>query len=108
MAWQPWDSKGGPHRRLDELLESADLSNVAVAKRLGCHNSLVSRFRKGQIVPNADQLGQMVEMAGGSADYVLGIRPDVPPELTRDVLDLAERLVAAAGSRQPSGGRDKP
>lgn len=51
------------------------MSNVAAAAALGVDGSTVSKWRSGERTPNADTLAALLELCGGSADYVLGLRP---------------------------------
>jgi transcriptional regulator with XRE-family HTH domain len=71
LAWQDEGCQ-----RLDKALEDARLSNAAVAREMGVDPSLVSRWRSGERVPDAEQLRRVLVMAGASADYVLGLSPD--------------------------------
>jgi transcriptional regulator with XRE-family HTH domain len=99
-----WKDVGAP--RLNALLKERGLTNAQVAGLLDVDPSLVSRFRNGRRVPDADQLSIMVESAGGSVDDVLGVRPGarrvptaraaVPRHLVLRLLRDAERLTAAA------------
>lgn len=58
---------------LDEALKRARLSSAEVGRRLGVDPSNVSRWRSGERVPDAEQLAVMLEMAGASADEMLGL-----------------------------------
>lgn len=87
----------GPCKRLDELLEDADLSNVAVAEKLGVTDGTVSRWRSGDRVPNADTLASILELCGGSADHVLGLSALVAAK--NDELQLALAQVASLAGR---------
>lgn len=100
-----WKDVGAP--RLDTLLRGRGLTNAQVARLLGVDPSLVSRFRNGRRVPDADQLAAMVGAADGSVDDVLGVRSGrrrvpaagkaaVPKHLVLRLLRDAERLTAAA------------
>ena len=99
-----WKDVGAP--RLDALLKRRRLTNRQVAHVLGVDPSLVSRFRNGRRVPDADQLALMVGAAEGSVDDVLAVRPgkgrvpaaggSVPPHLVLRLLRDAERLTSAA------------
>jgi transcriptional regulator with XRE-family HTH domain len=99
-----WKDVGAP--RLNALLKQRSLTNGQLARLLDVDPSLVSRFRNGRRVPDADQLSILVEAAGGSVDDVLGLRPGVrrvptsratvPRHLVLRLLRDAERLTAAA------------
>lgn len=71
--------KDAPCRRLARLIDDAGLSNVEVGQRLRAKRSgpTVSRWKSGELTPNADTLTELLEMCGGSADEVLGLRPPV-------------------------------
>jgi hypothetical protein len=86
----------GPARRLDELLETAEITNVTAGEKLGLHNSTVQRYRKGRATPPADHLAALVEMAGGSADWVLGIKAGDLAAPAAALYDAAERVLASA------------
>lgn len=94
MAWG-WNDDGGA-ARLDKLLRDAGLNSTRVADELNVDRSLVSRWRSGERVPDAEQLAAMVILAHGSADDVLGVAPPrgVQPHLV-DVLRAAGQLQAA-------------
>jgi transcriptional regulator with XRE-family HTH domain len=99
-----WKDVGAP--RLNALLKARGLTNGQVARQVGVDPSLISKFRHGRRVPDADQLAVMVGAAEGSVDDVLGIRPGarrvpkakttVPRHLVLRLLRDAERLTAAA------------
>jgi transcriptional regulator with XRE-family HTH domain len=99
-----WKDVGAP--RLDALLKGRRLTNGQVGRLLGVDPSLVSRFRNGRRVPDADQLAVMVAAADGSVDDVLGLRAGarrvrapkatVPQHLVDRLLRDADRLTAAA------------
>ena len=82
----------GPAERLDKLLERANLSNTEVALALGVGDSAVSRWRSGERVPNADVLGEMVRMAGGSADAVLGLPAGPDPRALDEARQGIQKL----------------
>lgn len=88
-----WRSQGA--LRLDRVLRLAHLTNVKVAQHLSADPSLVSRFRSGERVPDADHLATMLELAGASADAVLGL---VPLEVVERVTREAEKMEAVAKS----------
>ncbi|MET0554205.1 MAG: helix-turn-helix transcriptional regulator [Vicinamibacteria bacterium] len=99
-----WKDVGAP--RLNALLKERGLTNRQVAGLLKVDPSLVSRFRNGRRVPDADQLATMVGAVEGSVDDVLGLRPGarrvraakatVPRHLVLRLLRDAARLTAAA------------
>lgn len=86
----------GPARRLDELLETAEITNVTAGEKLGLHNSTVQRYRKGKAIPPADHLATLVEMAGGSADWVLGIKTGDLDAPAAALYDAAQRVLETA------------
>lgn len=109
-----WNDVGAP--RLDALLRARGLTNAQVGRLLGVDPSLVSRFRNGRRVPDADQLAAMVAAVDGSVDDVLGIHPGprrvraakgkaaVPRHLVLRLLRDAERLTAAAQEVREAAG----
>jgi transcriptional regulator with XRE-family HTH domain len=107
-----WKDVGAP--RLDALLKGRGLTNARIGLLLRVDPSLVSRFRNGRRVPDADQLAAMVGAADGSVDDVLGLRPGrrrvrapkatVPRHLVLRLLRDAERLTAAATEVREAAG----
>ncbi len=95
-AIMTWQDEGG--RRLDQLLKSSRVKSVAIAERLGVDDSLVSRWRSGDRVPDADQLREMLVMAGrptGMGDYLLGLiayDPQAVERLRRETAALFEAV----------------
>jgi transcriptional regulator with XRE-family HTH domain len=87
----------GPARRLDQLLEAAEVKNIDLARQLDLDPSTISKYRSGERVPRADELAAMIERAGGSADEVLGLRAaSVDPVVLRHAVDAAQQLLEAA------------
>ena len=84
----------GAAKRLDDLLRRARLGNTEVGRRLGVHHTTVSKWRSGERVPNADTFGEMVVMAKGSADEVLGIEVGPDRHALEETADQIHRLVA--------------
>lgn len=70
---------------------------MEVARTLGVDQSVVSRWRSGDRVPDADQLATMLRLveAPGLGDYVLGLTALNPVEVRRLRADVARLLDAA-------------
>jgi hypothetical protein len=104
-AAMSWKDEGA--RNLDNLLKAYRVTNASVARALSMDDSLVSRWRSGERVPDVDQLVAVLKMVGGSADAVLGLGSapaptpqQYPPHLVERVMKEAERLEAAARQLQ--------
>lgn len=77
---QRW--REGPSERLRALVEASGLSGAALGRYLGSLGlPIKSRYAvrawtdpRGVSVPNADALAAVLELVGGSADEVLGLR----------------------------------
>lgn len=102
--------------RLDRLLSEAGLRNVDISRAMvsagfKADQSMVSRWRSGERVPDADQLYGLLRLCGGSADVVLGISGHVGAENAqlREALKLVEsaatRVLGAQGSRRGKRGQ---
>lgn len=61
--------------RLDRLLTKAGLSDAQVARATGLDASTINRYRTGDRSPKPEDLAAIIQLAGGSADEILGIRP---------------------------------
>jgi transcriptional regulator with XRE-family HTH domain len=87
--------------RLDAALEAAQKRTTDVARALRAAGikadpSMVSRWRSGERIPDADQLAAMLKLCGGSADAVLGLSGHVGAENAQ--LRAALRQVEAAAT----------
>lgn len=101
--------KDGPCRRLDKLLREAGLSNVAVAKSLGVSDGAVSKWRAGENTPNADTLAAILELCRGSADFVLGLKPQPwDPNDLKSAYELVGRAVGAIHAAVESPAAAQP
>lgn len=85
MAIRPiWQAQAA--KRLDEAMERGGIRSAAAARALKAAGlkggpSMVSLWRNGKRVPDADQLAALLRLCGGSADEVLNLRPG--PDLAR-------------------------
>ena len=72
----------GLKERLRILRESRGYSQKGLAKRLGCSPSLISSYETGERSPSLQNLGELADCFGVTADYLLG-RTD-NPEVNRN------------------------
>lgn len=102
--------------RLDAALEAAHKRTTDVARALraagiSADPSMVSRWRSGERVPDADQLAAMLKLCGGSADVVLGLSGHVGAE-NEQLLAALQRFQAdvarAVGGRADRRGKRGP
>lgn len=62
-------------------------SQKGLAKRLGCSPSLISSYETGERSPSLQNLGELADCFGVTADYLLG---RTPPEPGLDLTGLTE------------------
>lgn len=64
---------------LSEWMQQNDLSDAAVAERLGKSRVTVSRYRRGNEIPSSDTIKTIVEITGGAvtANDLLGIPSEI-------------------------------
>ena len=82
----------GLKERLRALRESRGYSQKGLAKRLGCSPSLISSYETGERSPSLQNLGELADCFGVTADYLLG---RTPPEPGLDLTGLTEEQRAA-------------
>lgn len=68
----------GLKERLRALRESRGYSQKGLAKRLGCSPSLISSYETGERSPSLQNLGELADCFGVTADYLLGRTPPEP------------------------------
>ena len=86
-------------------MKSSGVRNVDAARRLGLTQGAISRYRSGERRPAADDLAEMIELAGGSSDEVLGLKPSsVPVARLQRVRDAVDEALRDAGA-EPAGRR---
>lgn len=82
----------GLKERLRALRESRGYSQKGLAKRLGCSPSLISSYETGERSPSLQNLGELADCFGVTADYLLG---RIPPEPGLDLTGLTKEQRAA-------------
>lgn len=60
-------------KRLKDLRKRFGLSQQELADRIGCVNTLISMYEKGEKSPSEDNLIKMSNIFGVSTDYLLGL-----------------------------------
>lgn len=60
-------------KRLIELMEEKDMSQVKLANLIGTTNVTISRYISGERKPRIEIVGKIAEVLGCSTDYLLGI-----------------------------------
>lgn len=60
----------GLKERLRILRESRGYSQKGLAKRLGCSSSLISSYETGERSPSLQNLGELADCFGVTADYL--------------------------------------
>jgi transcriptional regulator with XRE-family HTH domain len=60
-------------RRLVELMEEKDMSQLELSKRVGTTNVTISRYIGGERKPRIDIIEKIAEVFGVSVDYLLGL-----------------------------------
>lgn len=86
---------------LRQLRARASLTQDQVARRIGCHESAVSRWESGSRFPTAEDLLALADLFGVSTDFLLGrtVQHTVPGTALVDQA-LLERLEAAATTEE--------
>ena len=57
---------------LNNLLKSRNLTAYKLHKAVGIHQSMIARWRKGEVKPCADSLMDLADYFHVSVDYLLG------------------------------------
>lgn len=60
-------------KRLVELMEEKDMSQIELSHLIGTTNVTVSRYINGERKPRIEIIGKIAEVLGCSVDYLLGI-----------------------------------
>ena len=80
--------------RLNEAVRQRDLSQSALARRIGVDRSTVSQLLRGQgaRLPNAQVVGECAAALGVSADWLLGLtdRPETAADILANTLSLTQ------------------
>jgi transcriptional regulator with XRE-family HTH domain len=68
--------------RVAKLRRERKLSQQELAKRVGVHQSFISKMESGeQINPNAETLKRLARTLGCTSDYLIGMYEDEEAEL---------------------------
>ena len=82
-------------KRLIELMEEEDLSQVALAKKIGTTNVTISRYIGGQRKPRTEIVAKIASVFGTSIDYLLGfssVRNYTNRKVNENLLSLQEEF----------------
>lgn len=79
--------------RLIELREKHQLSQTAVAKRLGVTSALISAYEKTERNPSLDRLIALADIYHTSTDYILGRSLSDPNSCLIEVNDLNDAQI---------------
>lgn len=74
-------------RRLVELMEEKDMSQIELSRLVGTTNVTISRYISGERKPRIEIVGKIAEVLGCSVDYLLGIS---------DIKNFTERKFTAS------------
>ena len=78
--------------RLKELMQEANLSQVALAEKTGIKNTNISDFLLGAHLPSYDNFLRLLYFFDCSADYLLGLDELHTDEKLLEALPFHERL----------------
>ncbi|MFR5683284.1 MAG: helix-turn-helix transcriptional regulator [Clostridia bacterium] len=82
-------------KRLIELMEEEDLSQVALAEKIGTTNVTISRYISGQRKPRTEIVAKIASVFGTSIDYLLGfssVRNYTNRKVNENLLSLQEEF----------------
>ncbi len=82
-------------KRLIELMEEEDLSQVALAEKIGTTNVTISRYIGGQRKPRTEIVAKIASVFGTSIDYLLGfssVRNYTNRKVNENLLSLQEEF----------------
>ncbi|WP_130811428.1 helix-turn-helix transcriptional regulator [Olsenella sp. Marseille-P4559] len=60
-------------QRIAIARKAADMSQDQVAKAINVHKQTISRWERGERVPNGEEIRLLVELLGCSANFILGL-----------------------------------
>lgn len=87
--------------RIKELRNLKGLSQKELAKILGCNQTAVGKYERGQLEPNINLLNILANYFGCSIDYLVGREDDfgnvVVSGQTSDLTQKEKRLLQAFG-----------
>lgn len=81
----------GLPERLREMREKYNISQEAVAERLGITSSSVSSYERGERTPSLPIILKLSYIYNCSVDYLLGINNDDNTHVYIDVTELSEK-----------------
>ncbi len=58
--------------RINELRKENHLTQKQLAEKVGCNQSMIARWEKGECEPTAGAILKLAEVFGCSTDYLLG------------------------------------
>ncbi len=58
--------------RINELRKENNLTQKQLAEKVGCNQSMIARWEKGECEPTAGAILKLAEVFGCSTDYLLG------------------------------------
>jgi len=66
-------------RRIIQLRERADITQVNLSRKIGITKSTMSKYENNISTPNAEVVGKIAQVLETTADYILGITTDSAP-----------------------------
>lgn len=58
--------------RINELRKENNLTQKQLAEKVGCNQSMIARWEKGECEPTAGAILKLAEVFGCTTDYLLG------------------------------------
>lgn len=88
-------------KRLMELMEEKNLTQVALAEKIGTTNVTISRYVSGERMPRLEIIGKMAEVLNTSVDYLVGLSnqkyatsntASIGSLVNKDVIEIHQKL----------------
>ncbi|WP_225420768.1 helix-turn-helix domain-containing protein [Lacticaseibacillus porcinae] len=92
-------------KRLINLRESENLSQVELGRRIGINNTIINKIESGTRGVSAEELGKFAEFYGVTTDYLLGNNNTPVWATKQDVIDLQDVLDDKDGTSFNFGGQ---
>ena len=83
----------GIGKRLAKLRQQSNLSQTAVAERMGVSSALISAYEKGERNPSIEKIVLLADIYHTTTDYILGRTQPAETNILLDVAHLSPEQV---------------
>lgn len=88
--------------RLKELRQLNNLTQSQLAEKLGCNQTAVGKYERGDLQPSIETLCKLSDIFGCSIDYLLGREDEIGQIITNSDLSEKEKTLISQFRQLPN------